>query len=335
MADDSKNAKVFQPLYMTVMQDVIKKIHDGFYRPGAKLPSVRKLAKKYDVSYRVIHYAFGELATQNYLYTEPKRGIFVNPELKTGRFYRIGFLYLRINPMVEGEMAQAIYRCAYEHLYETILLSNYRSDENMIEKIKQYPHFDGFLVSGILDEKFLRELQQFHVPYVVLGNYHISPEHPQVRVDILNQLSRKLLEYFRPFKGKKIAALMGDPRYEADRESIQALRTAVAEAGAFIADELIATAGTDGYLECCELMKQQPDVLYIHGTARSGYRKYRLLKPEGKHPYVICNYPLDHSLSGNLYDGIFDQVIRLNLGGCSVAVRATEKLLELINQRSL
>ena len=335
MADEPENAKELHPLYMTVVEDVIRKIHDGIYRPGAKLPSVRKLAADYGVGYRVVHYAFRALATRHYLYTEPKRGVFVNPGLKTGRFYRIGFVYSGTNPMADGAIMQAVYNCAYEHLYEAVLLDNFRSGENVTELIRRDLHFDGFLVSGDVNEPLLQELRQFHVPYVVLGNYAISAEHPQVRVDLLNQLFRKLTGYFRPFRGKRIAALMGDPSYEADRESIQALRLAVAEAGAVIPDELIASTNSDGYPECCALMERNPDVLYIHGDARSGYWKYRMLKPEGPHPYTICNYRGSDSPAGSLYNGIFDQVICLNLGNSASAVKAVEKLLNLIEERSL
>ena len=67
---------VFSPQYMTVANDIIKRIFDGEYRPASKLPSMRTLAKKYGVSVQVVLSALQGLQSLNYIESIPKKGVY-------------------------------------------------------------------------------------------------------------------------------------------------------------------------------------------------------------------------------------------------------------------
>ena len=320
----------FMPQYVSFMHEIIKKIHDGFYPPGGKLPSIRELAQQYSVSRRVAHYAIGQLAYQNYLYTEPKSGIFVNPELHPGLFYRIGFLLNEDNPMDCGMVISVISRIASESHFKTVLINNYGLRRDLGDFLKRDNSFDGFLLYGQVTENLAAMVAKFGIPYVVIGNYEISSEHPQCRMNVKDAVAKALEKEFRPFAGKKVAGLMGSMKYQSDRDAIEGLKIAVERAGAVTSDSLIASCASDGYEECLRLMRQKPDALYIRLALRIGYEKYRLRNPDGHRPFVI--YDCGHDLEPPAEREIFDKVITA-ASDKTVVENAVRQLINMIHKK--
>ena len=324
-----KSSRDFMPQYVSFMHDIIGRIHDGFYPPGGKLPSIRELALEYGVSRRVAHYAVGQLAFQNYLYTEPKSGIFVNPELRPGLFYRIGFLLNEDNPMECGTAIAAISRIASESMFKTVLINNYGQRRDLADFLKKDNSFDGFLLYGQVTETLASAVGKFKIPYMVIGNYEISERHPQCRTDVKGAVADALEKEFRPFAGKRIAALMGSRKYQSDRAATEGLKLAVERAGAVTSDSLIASCESDGYEECLRLMKQKPDVLYIRLSLRIGYEKYCLRNPDSPRPYVI--YDSGRS-SGAFHESrIFNKVITA-ASDEAVVENAVKQLIAMIHK---
>ncbi len=317
----------YRPQYTTVINGIIQKIHDGIYRPGAKLPGIRQLADEFGVGRQVVHYALTHLAERDYVYAEPKRGVFVNPKLVPGRFYRLALLISNSNPAAQGLLMHEVTSAAFNADYNVVLLSNFRNGIPLAEQLKTDSRFDGLLITGEVDETLLDSIRPFRIPYMVLGNYEISPEHPQERLDMKRFLTEKLVGEFRPFAGKRIAALMGNPCHAADREAAEAVKAAIADVNAAEAPELVVNTVGDGYRECCELFAGNSfDVLYIHGYARGGYRKYCELHKPPNRPYVICNI-IQPAQGGSRYDCL-DRKIAVS--AVDYASRGTVRLLDIL-----
>lgn len=69
--------RISEPLYVKVQDIIMKKIEDGEYLPGAKLPSERVLAEMYGINRMTIKSAVNALVAKGYLYRQQGKGTFV------------------------------------------------------------------------------------------------------------------------------------------------------------------------------------------------------------------------------------------------------------------
>lgn len=65
------------PLYRQLTKDLIRKIDSEDYRSGDKIPSIRKLAKQYQVSNITVIRAMEELRQHRYIYSVQGKGYFI------------------------------------------------------------------------------------------------------------------------------------------------------------------------------------------------------------------------------------------------------------------
>lgn len=73
-----KTSKI--PLYLQLMEDLIKKINNEIYNENEKLPSERELCKLYDLSRITVRQALQELEREGYIYKLHGKGTFVSPK---------------------------------------------------------------------------------------------------------------------------------------------------------------------------------------------------------------------------------------------------------------
>ena|GEM_PF-1195704 len=318
------------PQYKLLVDDFVQKIHDGVYRPGGKLPSVREIAEEYNVGRKVAHYAISRLEVMNYVYAESKRGIFVNPLLKMGRFYRLCFYINNSNPMSSGRTIFHIDNAAAARGYDVYLHSNFNNGAALEDYLRRNHQFDGIIFSGVLDEALLKTVKPFRIPYMILGNYSISPKHPQERIDLADLVYERMIQYLRRFPGKKIGALLGGDRTNAsDRETLMGFKRAVQEISPESSEKLIHQCRRDGFQECCELFKDEPDVILVYGGMWAGYIKYCLLKNPQVRPFVLVSNPRD---TDPAHTRFFDEEVRMELFGKEQISRATNRLIDTIEQ---
>ncbi len=74
----SIDTKKKQPIYEQIYTFIRKEIRSGALAPGSRLPSSRKLAAHLDVSRNTIDLAYGQLLSEGYIESKPKRGYFVS-----------------------------------------------------------------------------------------------------------------------------------------------------------------------------------------------------------------------------------------------------------------
>ena len=68
------------PIYIQVMDEIKKKIFNGYYGSGVKIDSVRELALEYSVNPNTIQKALIELERDNLLYSKRSMGRFVSED---------------------------------------------------------------------------------------------------------------------------------------------------------------------------------------------------------------------------------------------------------------
>jgi len=82
-------------LYRHLVDEIEQKIIIGTYRPGEKLPSIRKLHKQSNLSISTIYHAYVELEAMGLVQARPKSGYYVNPvalqRLKVPKFPKISY----------------------------------------------------------------------------------------------------------------------------------------------------------------------------------------------------------------------------------------------------
>lgn len=68
------------PLYLQLMEDLIKKIESGQYEENDQLPSERELCNRYQMSRITVRQALQELEREGYIYKAHGKGTFVAPK---------------------------------------------------------------------------------------------------------------------------------------------------------------------------------------------------------------------------------------------------------------
>jgi DNA-binding transcriptional MocR family regulator len=66
-------------LYRHLVDEIEEKIVNGIYKPGERLPSIRKLHKQSNLSISTVYHAYMELETMGLVEARPQSGYFVNP----------------------------------------------------------------------------------------------------------------------------------------------------------------------------------------------------------------------------------------------------------------
>lgn len=66
-----------EPMYRQIADRIAAEIHDGTYRPNARLPSESELCERYDVSRRTIRDAYAILLDKGLVVTSPGKGTYV------------------------------------------------------------------------------------------------------------------------------------------------------------------------------------------------------------------------------------------------------------------
>ena len=181
--------------------------------------------------------------------------------------------------------------------FNLILGGNFEEDFTFEQWLKRKGNLDGVFLQGMVNEKMLASLKKHKLPYVVMGNYDISPEHPQVLFNINSVYERSLPELFRRNQWKELAILAADGSLRADRETVDVIRKTAAANAVDCSGELLMRTGGDGYEEIRQLLKKRtPDALLIIGEHWVGMQKFRDRHPRppqgARKTSVLCARPV-------------------------------------------
>ena len=159
---------VFSPQYMTVANDIIKRIFDGEYRPASKLPSMRTLAKKYGVSVQVVLSALQGLQSLNYIESIPKKGVYVSADIRPARFYRIAVFVLNLSPFAYGGILYPLNRALERAGYSMIIGMNFDGGVSLRHWLNYNRNQDGLIVLGTPSQKQVAQFNSIKIPYILM-----------------------------------------------------------------------------------------------------------------------------------------------------------------------
>jgi len=162
---------------------------------------------------------------------------------------------------------------------------------------------DGLLLTGAIDETFLKQLSHHTLPYLVLGNFKISPRHPSIG-NHFRQIPAVLAPYLADCND--FAAVIG-PESHADERLLRKRIEECFPEGMASRRCRVLHAGSDGAVELERLWKDGlPDVLFFPGEHVLAWRRLLHRHRAVSKPFVIISRPWDQVLDLHEYNQVVD-----------------------------
>ncbi|KAF1303181.1 GntR family transcriptional regulator [Enterococcus sp. JM9B] len=202
-----------EPLYKTILQDLVKDIKKGTFPAGAQLPTEKELSEKYQVSRITSKRALTELEQAGLIYRLRGKGSFVkatNQAEKKVTTHRILFLLPFVNDLSVGNFNEGLTPFLQKKKYDVLLTtSDFLTQKNADDIQKE---FDGLIYYALDTEQHLDilfELSLKNFPVVILDKKIYDLPFPTVLSD--NRSGGKLATEFLIQSGhQKIAYLFGN-----------------------------------------------------------------------------------------------------------------------------
>lgn len=276
------------PLYQRIIQDVVKKIHDGDYIPGEKLPGMRAFAAEYNASIQVVHHAMHNLAGSGNIIIEPHRGIYVSHSMQVGSYRRIGMFVQRLNLSSTLAECSALFRCCIESGYDLLLGNDFETETGLGEWLSQTGNLDALILGGAVTEATAKEAIRSGLVYRIWGNYDLPDSYPQYRIS-MSPFQDVFQELLRPYPGKKVFCMVGNPDSHSDQTMAAAMIAGANAAGLSCGEENVLYAWDDGYTLLAErYSKEKPDILLSVNRIANGIIRYFELNPGEPRPIVLA-----------------------------------------------
>jgi len=227
--------KTFVPLYRKIYLDLKKKIQEGVYVSGQKLPYERELCDLYGVKRVTIRKSLELLAQEGLIVKHMGLGSFVAeknmPALAANAETASTILFImRRN---ENDIYHNTSSCNTRIFFETeqicrqhgYLLSyvGLDDDTSISDIVRDHPVAGVFLVSSY-HEHTIRELQKLSMPTVLLNHY--DPDMLSVMPDNLGMVM-KVIDHLCGMKHRRIAYIDGMPDSRNAQERWHAFRFAM------------------------------------------------------------------------------------------------------------
>lgn len=161
-----------------VSTELEKQIRSGRLAPGRKIPSIRELAQRFDVSSQVIKSALELLEQRNLVVSQPRIGVYVNPGGVAPLKRELCLLTIRRHDHVT-DYPNRLLSLHQTSLWEQFNFStravsadqlNAETIRYELEKLREV-HPDCLLVHMSVDEKLLQDFLSLPFPVVFLGDF--------------------------------------------------------------------------------------------------------------------------------------------------------------------
>ena len=283
------------PKSQQIADYIREQIQRGTIGAGERLESVRKLADRFEVGRQVVLSAFDILSEENLIYSQVGRGTFVKGKAAgviSQKNYRIGFMINKSR--VETFFNRNLFLGAAEKAGEagvTMLLAPF-SDEFDIQAWIKAQRIDALVLSGRVDDDFVKYLNGLKIPFLIIGNYYLP-----AGINVIESNEDCIIEVIQlakqKFDFKSIGAVLGPADIRSTKDIIKVLRSAAAKYSLLCSDsDIVCSDSEDGYKEMRELAMtaNMPDLLFITGQAFPGVARYifeRSAEKSFKRPLII------------------------------------------------
>lgn len=273
------------PKSLQIAQFIKQKIVSGRIKPGARLDSIRSFADKFGVGRQIVLSAFNILSRDKLIVREVGRGTFISPTWSENKTYKIG-CWLNKQPVSHP---------AYSGLFASLGVAASRTGDNIIlgsaETEMPFTRWikeskpDGVLLTGLIDDAFIRKVKKEKIPFVVIGNYELEEEVCRVASDI-SALENAVTAAIKEFNSRNVGVIGGNPSYLISRQLKGCVRNAIEKMGLKYDERLLRfSIDEDGYAGIKYLLEEletKPDLLYITVRSFFGVAKYYFEKKMSK-----------------------------------------------------
>lgn len=265
-------------------------IRQGRIRPGDRLESIRDLAVRFGVGRQVVLSAFQKLHQENLVETHVGRGTFVrHSSLSNNGKLNIAFC-VRKSGLAWFFNRNVFLGCAVKAEEKGINLTIAPGDAESSPANWCREHgIDGLLITGQVDDRTVRELNQSGLPYLVIGTYDLK-EPVNILNSNSNELRKAIAKAFETRDIRRPGAIVGDPAFSSTRKFLEKIVESAHEHGVDIPESyLYAAADEDGYkgMETLMALAEPPDLLVIVGRAFPGAARY-IFETGIKRPVIIA-----------------------------------------------
>ncbi|MBQ6470602.1 MAG: GntR family transcriptional regulator [Victivallales bacterium] len=295
-----------------------QQILDGRLRPGERLPGIRDMARQYGVTWQVMWQTCHFLAEAGLVLISSRQSCEVNPNLEVGGIHeaplRIGYLYWRmsldlLSPASYGGLALAYLRSVAQ-AHNCIILS--AEQDIAPQEFFRKERLNALIVDGLWDDALAAELVNSGLPYVLLGNRHLTVAANHISFDLENNMYHAFRQLLSEQGFRRCAAVVGHERYLSTVQFSQGWRRAMAEGGMSEKDSpIICTNGHPNATRIFEeifLHQPVPDciflnALYFPALARCLFRNH--LDEAGRKPFIVVDTWADNMFYPELVDRVF------------------------------
>ncbi|MEG1427298.1 MAG: GntR family transcriptional regulator [Oscillospiraceae bacterium] len=202
--------------YQQLVEDIRKKIAEGYYVQGDKLTSENKLAEEYGYSRQTVRQALGVLDNEGILTRKRGSGTYVSGEsIPTKKTYNIGVIATYISDYIFPLIINGIEETLTPMGYHIILgvTKNKIEEESRILKSFIKNGVDGLIVEGTKSAfpnpnlELYRKLSKLHIPVVFFNGYYADLENTVSVVTDDQKAGNDITTYLISRGCKKIAGI--------------------------------------------------------------------------------------------------------------------------------
>lgn len=227
-----------------IREFLLQRIEQG--EPGTKLPAERVVAERFGTSLQVVKPVLQELALRGFVDRQVGRGTFVKKRRELEHFAdadlcpggRILFMYPNDPSLISWTKVSAVETKAHAaHLHLTNVkiqsLTDYEVELGRQEKIKDYTGIILMHSGRILEETFLRKLDQVGCPVVVLDPVENIEAYDQIHsvCEDYYGLGRHLMHILLEMTCHRVGYFRNAPVHRGRRNYAAGIRSAWEEAG--------------------------------------------------------------------------------------------------------
>ena len=142
------------PKYLAIAKDIIRQIESGHFPVGCKLPTLRKLAFTFNVSYLTVNSAINYLEKEGFVSKKQGSGIVVNKDRKNQKYQQVGFFMPTTGHVYSSLSARVIHQLNDNNIHSVPLCTmglsvdtDLSSEEKNIDKYLNMG-FKSIIISG-------------------------------------------------------------------------------------------------------------------------------------------------------------------------------------------
>ncbi|MBU0478805.1 GntR family transcriptional regulator [bacterium] len=223
------------PKYFQLKQILLTNINNGTYSNDGRLPLVRNLMSKHNLSFSTVDNALRELVNEGIIYCEHGKGIFVkNPDLVSDKKIKtIGLIVSNLSKnQARNEILEGIEKILSDRGYSLTLRISERDVKKEKELLESFnkDNTSGVLIFPVAVERTtaLRNFLSKHIPIVLVDRYfpHLASVIDYVVSDNEGG-AYKAVEYLIKLGHKKIAHITGLHHYTSIEDRIKGYKKAL------------------------------------------------------------------------------------------------------------